>query len=187
MRTPQRDLPDRARTRLEGLRAGVSRLPIHGAPPALDRLLLVAGGVGLGTGLVLILLGWYGAARTPHLFEQIPYLISGGLLGLALVVAGGFVYFGSWLARMTAQSRDQARAASASIERLAELLSANGEPARLRLLTTSAPAELWATASGTLFHRAGCTAVAGRAGLRRVEAGEQGLRPCRLCDPLGAG
>ena len=56
-----------------------------------DRLLLVAGGVLMPVGIVLILLGWAGASRTPFAWEQTDYLISGGILGLALVFAGGFL------------------------------------------------------------------------------------------------
>ncbi len=40
-------------------------------------------------GFVCILLGWYGAANSPYLYEEIPYVISGGLLGVALVIGGG--------------------------------------------------------------------------------------------------
>ncbi len=38
------------------------------------------------TGLTAILLAWFGAAQSTLVEEQIPYLISGGLLGLALAV-----------------------------------------------------------------------------------------------------
>src|SRR5438128_2494785 len=42
-------------------------------------------------GIVLVLLGWYGAAYTNILTEQIPYLISGGLLGLGLIIVAGIM------------------------------------------------------------------------------------------------
>lgn len=56
-------------------------------------LLLVTGSL-LGVGAMAILAGWRGAARTVLLAEQIPYLISGGILGLALVFVGSLAYFG---------------------------------------------------------------------------------------------
>src|SRR3954453_1841770 len=62
----------------------------------LDRWLLIIGGILLPLGVLLILLGWLGASRTILPFEQIPYLVSGGLLGIAFVIIGGFVYFASW-------------------------------------------------------------------------------------------
>src|SRR5438874_2259163 len=60
------------------------------------RALLVMGGILIPLGIVLILLGWSGVSHTTDTFEQTPYVVSGGLLGLALVVAGGFCYFGYW-------------------------------------------------------------------------------------------
>lgn len=49
-------------------------------------------GVGLiamPAGLVVVGLGWWGASRTRYEWDQISYLISGGLLGLAITCAGG--------------------------------------------------------------------------------------------------
>lgn len=79
----------------------------RGAGFQAERALAVASAVLLPLGLALILLGWYGAAHTPYLFEQLPYLISGGLLGLGLSVVGGLIYFGSWVARGAAEQRRQ--------------------------------------------------------------------------------
>src|SRR5438093_7565342 len=70
-----------------------------------DRMLLTVGSILMPLGLVLVLLGWYGAAHTTRVFEQIPYMISGGLLGIVSMIAGGFCYFGYFLARMLATSR----------------------------------------------------------------------------------
>ena len=71
------------------------RLPARAGKGSLDGVLGVASAVLLPLGLALIVLGWYGAAHTPYLFEQVPYLISGGLLGLGLAVVGGFVIGGA--------------------------------------------------------------------------------------------
>lgn len=70
-----------------------------------ERALLLVGAGLMPLGILVILLGWYGAAHTPYVFEQIPYLISGGLLGLALVVAGGLLYFGYLLTRLIVEQR----------------------------------------------------------------------------------
>ncbi|MCW2669736.1 MAG: hypothetical protein JWO27_1633, partial [Frankiales bacterium] len=53
-----------------------------------ESILAIVSAVVLPLGLAMILLGWYGAAHSSYLFEQVPYLISGGLLGLGLVMAG---------------------------------------------------------------------------------------------------
>jgi hypothetical protein len=65
----------------------------------LETTLLVLGGLLLPIGVITIIVGWYGAAHTPKLYEQNDYLISGGLLGLGLVFIGGFLYFGYWMTR----------------------------------------------------------------------------------------
>ena len=53
-------------------------------------------------GLVIIVLGWHAASHSAYLFQEIPYLISGGLLGVALVAGGGFLFFRGrgWFLRM---------------------------------------------------------------------------------------
>jgi hypothetical protein len=83
-----------------------------------DRTLLVLGSVLLPLGAVLVLLGWYGASHTTRVWEEIPYLISGGLLGLVLTIAGGFCYFGYFLARILATSREMLDAMLRIEERL---------------------------------------------------------------------
>lgn len=65
----------------------------------IETFLLVAGGLLLPIGIIVIIIGWYGSAHTFHAYEQTDYLISGGLLGLGLVFVGGFLYFGYWMTR----------------------------------------------------------------------------------------
>lgn len=68
-------------------------------PFPIETFLLVAGGLLLPVGIIVIIVGWYGSAHTFHTYEQNDYLISGGLLGLGLVFVGGFLYFGYWMTR----------------------------------------------------------------------------------------
>jgi hypothetical protein len=58
-------------------------------------LLAVAGGL-MTLGLTAIVLGWIGASRSTLVEEQVPYLISGGLLGVALSIIGGLTFFSHW-------------------------------------------------------------------------------------------
>jgi len=148
-----------------------------------DRWLLIVGGALMPLGLLLILLGWAGASRTPLPFEQTPYLISGGLLGLGLVFAGGFVYFAYWQTVRIRESREQASQLTAAIGRLEALLTAGGVAGAESAGTTT----FVATANGSIFHRQECTVVAGRTDLRRVDPDRDGLAPCRICDPLADG
>ncbi len=109
--------------RFEALRDAVGELRTRTGTIDLERPLLIAGAVMLPLGLIAIFLGWLGASRTPYEFEQIPYLISGGLLGVALAITGGFLYFGYWLTRMVNQQRDQTQELSEAIHRLEESLN----------------------------------------------------------------
>ena len=48
----------------------------------------VGGWALIGLGLLALLLGWLGVADTALTSEQLPYLVSGGLFGLALIGIG---------------------------------------------------------------------------------------------------
>jgi hypothetical protein len=152
-----------------------------------DRWMLVVGGTLLPLGVVLVLLGWYGASHTVLLFEQIPYLISGGLLGLALVMGGGFVYFAYWMTLLVRETRTEREDMHAVLLRIEDLLQAGVQPQARRAATGTATVatELVATKTGTMMHRPDCVAVDGRDNLRSVSPTTPGLTPCKLCDPLG--
>jgi hypothetical protein len=87
-----------------------------------ERILLVLGGILAPLGLAVMILGWWGASNTGYEFEQIPYLISGGLLGLGLVFIGCFFYFAHWLTQLVKEHREQSAAILAALERLQDLL-----------------------------------------------------------------
>lgn len=132
------------------LRRGVDVVAPRARAARAQRLLLVLGALLLPLGLGVILLGWLGAANTPLLFEQIPYLISGGLLGLGLVFTGRFLYFAYWLTRMASQMHEQ-NALEALVARLDQQrqpppsLPAPGRwsrPQRVRI-TTAPRARSW--------------------------------------------
>ena len=166
---------------------------------------LFAAGAGLVVaGLLCILVGWVGTSRTVLVAGQIPYLVSGGLLGLGLVFVGGFLYFGHWLAVMARENRDSAAADRRDMALLRDTISDLAAAIR----DTSGPAPdvlasqalhsagtaavptphataLVATTTGTMAHRPGCAAVTGRA-VRRVSATD-GLRPCGICHPFDSG
>jgi hypothetical protein len=192
MARTRKDLEDTAESesvgRLERLGEAVSRMR-GGRRIDIDRAQLIAGAVLMVIGLAAIILGWYGAASTGIVFEQTPYLISGGLLGVALVFLGGFVYFAYWVTRLVRESRTQSDRAAEILDQIAETLNGSGpRPARRRAaqpIAGGSNGSLVATPSGTFFHRPDCTVVAGRQKLRRVTAQTRGLDPCRICDPLG--
>jgi hypothetical protein len=154
-----------------------------------ERALHWAGSILFPTGIIVIVLGWYGAAHTSYGFEQVPYLISGGILGGALTVVGGFLYFGYWIARLVQESRRERTELSELLTRLDNRL-ATLEAVATGTLPAAANGSaratgLVATATGTLVHRPDCPLVVGKTGLRAVDPGERGLKGCKVCDPLG--
>lgn len=68
-------------------------------------------------GLVAVVIGWFGASGTGLAVEQIPYLISGGIGGVVLVVVG----CAAWA---SADLQDEWRKLDAIEERLDELVQA---------------------------------------------------------------
>ena len=70
------------------------------------RFLLSVAASLMATGLLVIVLGWVGAANSVLIEEQVPYLISGGLLGLALAVIGALTLFTHWLTVSIRDARD---------------------------------------------------------------------------------
>jgi len=169
-----------------------------------ERWLFAAGGALAVAGVVLVLVGWIGTSRTVLVAGQIPYVVSGGLLGIGLIFLGGFLYFGHWMAMLVregrersaedrndlARLRDSLGEINSSLTALAERLGpgagrvtaagsgrgSNG-PARL------SAAALVATATGTMMHRPDCPAVAGKEGVRQVSTDDL-LKPCGICRPL---
>src|SRR3954451_11886053 len=75
----------------------------------LQVILFTTGALLMPLGIFAIFLGWYGVAHTKYQYDQLPYVVSDGLLGLALVFLGGFLYFGAWLARIGSEQRDSSR------------------------------------------------------------------------------
>jgi hypothetical protein len=132
-------------------------------------------------GLVAIILGWYGAAHTPYEYDQLSYLVSGGLLGLGLTFMGGFLYFGAWLARIATDQRAASKQLADTLLVLADIVAAQTKPA-----APDAGVALVVTASGTTVHRADCDLLTGRDDVRPAGPEAVALAPCRLCHPTVA-
>jgi hypothetical protein len=165
--------------------AAADRRSLTGRVRSVDGLLAVVAAVLLPLGLVVILLGWYGASHTPYLFEQVPYLISGGLIGLGLVLTGGLLYFGSWIARSAAQQQRTGEELTGLLKEIRDELRARPavEAATPTRKAANGKGEFVATAKGSMLHRPDCSVVVGRDDLHAV-SGDGGLQPCGLCAPL---
>lgn len=58
-------------------------------------------------GVAAILLGWAGASRSILMEEQVPYLISGGLLGLSLSFIGAITLLAQWVLVLVREQRSR--------------------------------------------------------------------------------
>ena len=118
-------------TPIERLESGVADLRVPAPKADREAMLLGGGCAAVVLGAVLIMLAWYGASGTRDVTDQVPYLISGGLLGLALVVAGTGVVmryslarlFRFWLARLLAEHQVQTDRTVDALGRIEALLA----------------------------------------------------------------
>jgi len=148
---------------------------------------VLAGSILIAAGIAAIVIGYVGAARTPYIEEQVPYLISGGLLGLGLMVVGAFFFWGHWLYRQYERNEyHQGRL----LEAVRQLQGASGPGIGGEIAAGNGA--LVVTGKGSVVHDASCPVVAGKQGVRTVtaaEASESGYKACRICEPAlnGAG
>ena len=171
-----------------GQRTGNGIAPLRGNGAAtLQLVLFIGGAVMLPLGLVVIILGWYGASNTPYQYDQLSYLVSGGLFGLGLTFCVGFLYFGSWLARIAADQKESATRRSETLLILAAVVSVSGAaPAGAHAAgaaTRDAGSVLVVAAGGTTVHRADCALIAGRDDVTAAGPDGADLSPCRVCRP----
>ena len=102
---------------LEGARESILSHP---------RLLLGASATLMTTGVCAVVLGWLGAANSTLVEEQVPYLISGGLLGVALSTIGALLFFSHWLTVAVKEARRHEEARRQDHQQLVEELRALG-------------------------------------------------------------
>jgi hypothetical protein len=196
--TPAPTDGDSTEDRYKRLSDGTRKLRVGtGALHLNERTLMILGSILAVIGLGAIFVGWYGASHSPFLFQQVPYLISGGLFGLGLVFLGSIFYFSHWLTELVREGRTQSAALVDAITRLEDTIRQQSGEERSLLVDAitssdgpsdghangSAHSDLVATGKGTMAHRPDCVVVAGKHGLRRVGP-DDGLEPCKLCDPF---
>lgn len=161
-------------------RASVAGRP--GADDAFARTGHIVGVVVIAAGLLVIGLGWYGASGTGGQVDhqtvvtaQLPYLLSGGALGVALVIIG----VGLLIVHTLRVSR----------ARLEYIVARNTTAATASEPTPADVARLVVTGTAS-YHDATCRLVPNKGQsnggvdyLTPEEAAQRGLRPCRLCRP----
>ncbi len=126
-------------------------------------------------GLVLIWTGWNGAASYNDIRQQFPYLLSGGIAGLALVTIG----VGLMVLQSARADRVQLEANLAELRKILDRMTGNASG------NGSDPSATMVVAGPSAYHRPGCRLVEGRDGLKSMTeeaARAAGLAPCRTCD-----
>ncbi|WDV50642.1 hypothetical protein PV963_09835 [Streptomyces coeruleorubidus] len=145
---------------------------------------LWAGWVALAAGAVLCVVGWYGVSGERFAERQLPYLASCTVPGAALIISGAVLL-----------AHGRSSIAAARVEELYGLLVAAGpddagqpaaETGQAALAPLAVSGELRMVPGGTLWHRADCPLVAGKAEAvpvdsKLVTSGELG--PCPICEP----
>jgi hypothetical protein len=157
---------------------------------------VAAGSILIPLGFVIILIAWYGAAHASVVQQQIPYMVSGSFIGLGMVVVGGFLFFAHWLYRIFDQADIHHEEELRVLEQIAQSLatfntagppaaaSANGAPSEA-VAGEGLAVSYFATASGTVYHQAGCAVIAHNPDDLRVlgPSSLAGLKPCQICSP----
>ncbi|MET9829989.1 hypothetical protein ABZ078_11850 [Streptomyces sp. NPDC006385] len=144
---------------------------------------LWAGWAALAVGAVLCVIGWYGVSGERFAERQLPYLASCTVPGAALIIAGSVLL-----------THGRGALADARVEELYGLLvdaeSANaaesGQSAGAPLAVSG---DLLMVPGGTLWHRADCPLVTGKAEAVPVDAKlvrSGALGPCPICEPAEA-
>ena len=150
----------------------------------------LGGQVGLGCvalGLIFIGLGWNGAAGVDFVSGQIPYLLSGGALGLALVIVGMGLVVVQNSRRDRSLLETQLRELNGAVARLTAAIGGlgalNGGPTSL---PAAGPEHVVIGRSS--FHRPECRLVQGKdmSEATADAAMAEGLSPCRICNPAPA-
>jgi hypothetical protein len=149
----------------------------------------VLGYVVIGLGLVLVLAGYLGVSREVLVAKQLPFLVSGGLFGLAAVTLGSRLLLSEDLRRDAARLD---RLEQAVLDLHEALLSRPDAPMPGDVVRSAVPSQngsLIALAGGDRFHREDCALVQGKDKVRRLTSAAQrkGLSACPMCQPLAAG
>ena len=148
----------------------------------------VVGWVLAGLGALALFLGWYGVSGESLTAKQLPYLVSGGLTGIALVVVASAFLATEDVRRQLSQVDELRRKVDDLYALFVEDLAAPVDaptvgPGRTATVATDT---VMALPVGTSYHRPDCNLVTGKSEAVAVDAKAvraRKLRPCRICNP----
>lgn len=101
--------------RVSRFQADVASLDVPVAASQRESWFLWGGTLLVVVGIIVVFVGYWGASGTANVADQMPYMLSGGAIGLALVIVGGILVgrysmarvFRFWLALLVAENRSQ--------------------------------------------------------------------------------
>lgn len=148
------------------------------------RLGRILGLVFVTAGFVLMGVAWNGAASKNLIQAQFPYLLSGGLMGLGLVILGASLW-------MLSTVRGERQVMSEKVDEMIQLLSRNLARSGASGVSSTAVAaadapDVQVVATKDAYHLAGCRILEGKTGLTPISVAQavaEGLSACRVCDP----
>jgi hypothetical protein len=122
---------DQPADRLDEFQAELTRLRLKRPSRDEEQRLILAGVALMALGLVAVVLGYLGASGTNDFSSQVPYLLSGGVLGLGLTVVGAALflryslgrYLRFWLLRLIYEEHATAERQVEALERIAQQLA----------------------------------------------------------------
>ena len=111
--------------RVQAFTEEIGEMKLRGAKGDRERVLLVIGALAIVVGVVMAVLGGFQASGTSDLGDQVAFLATGTLIGLALVIAGTalFVRYSMarfmrfWLVRLVHEHRSETDRLIAAIEK----------------------------------------------------------------------
>jgi len=154
----------------------------------------VVGWILTALGALAILFGYLGLSRKAFVGEQLPYLISGGIGGMVLVIVGGVFLATEDIRRNLARVDDLQRTVGELTVLVTDLHSVllalpGAEEVRRDVPANGSgngSASFLALPDGTRYHRAGCPMVDGKpaaAPITATAAHQRSMQPCAVCNP----
>ena len=164
----------------------------HSAPDRARPLLFLAvrrawarlgGQLGLAciaVGLLIIGLAWNGAASIDFVSGQVPYLLSGGAVGLGLIMLGAALVVVQNGRRDRSLIEAQLKELNLAVTRLANAIGGGGPAGH-----NGGRRPVQVLVGRSSFHRPDCRLAQGKdLPVTTIEAAEaEGLSPCRICHP----
>lgn len=149
-------------------------------------------GVGfLGLGFLVLFIAWNGAAEQDCPECQIPYLLSGGAVGIGLIIVGAALLLFESARRDRVHLETKLEEIRQTLEH-GVVASSNGTSSHAVAAPTAPVPSVDVDDPSVVvlgrasYHRTDCRLVEGKEDLEygdRSIARDQGLEPCRVCDP----